>query len=333
MKRIKNANSIYKYCSEEIAELVLSSKAVRLSTPDMFNDPYDTNIIFNDADMKVVKEALLNYHLDRIFKQVIKEHYANFKPYQKFIGYFAKLTIKLNELTNAQTKQFAPAMNYSKMIRVFNKLGLKNGKIGSPSQNALEEYISVYSSNDIQNQLSEKLHSDAQGFLITCFSKTYDSTLMWSHYANKNKGVCIEFENEGFLEVQYAKSREPIRLKRIIAKILWSYHVSENIQLTELNNKLFLMTIMPLLTKSLEWSYEEEIRCIVKESNSKVLKTDDCYLYRLSTIKSITLGCRTDINIERNLINIGKKSNIDIYKMQLSNDTFDMERVKIHEKV
>lgn len=29
---------------------------------------------------------------------------------------------------------------------------------------------------------------------ISCFSKRYDSILMWSHYASSHEGVCIEFD-------------------------------------------------------------------------------------------------------------------------------------------
>ena len=333
MKHIENINSIYKYCSEEIAELILMNKSVRLNTPEMFNDPFDTNLVFSETDMRLVKEALLNYHLDQNFKQVIKEHYSQFKFYQKVIVFFAKITIKLNEITNKQRKEFIPAMNYSKFIRVFARLGFKNGQQGSPSQDALEKYIEVYKSKDIQNTMADKLYEDTQKFLITCFSKNNSSPLMWAHYANKNRGVCIEFENEGFLEVQYTNSRKPLKLKRIIGRILWSYHTSSKISVDDSSNKRFLITLAPLLTKSQDWAYEEEVRCIVSSSNPKVKFANNMHFYEFSSIRSITLGCRMQEHIGQRIIDYCIENKINVYKMKLSDKTFDLERVNLFEKV
>lgn len=37
-----------------------------------------------------------------------------------------------------------------------------------------------------------KKHMNANG--ICCFSKLYDSILMWSHYADYHKGICLKFD-------------------------------------------------------------------------------------------------------------------------------------------
>lgn len=333
MNRVNKSNSIYKYCSEEIAELILLSNSVRLNTPESFNDPYDTNVIFSERDMSLVKDALLNYHLDQNFKLVIKEHFSEFKKYQKVIGFFAKLTIKLNDKTNERSKEYRPAMNYSRMIRFFNNLGLKNGQPGSSSQNALDKYIEIYKSKDINNSMTKELKTSTQNFLISCFSKNYSSELMWAHYANKNKGVCIEFENEGFMDVQYSTNRKPLTLEKVIGKILWNYHTSTQNFDEYKNDKTFLITLAPLLTKSLDWSYEEEVRCIVKSDNSKIIKEDNMFLYCFPYVKSITLGCRINSSIEKKLLGICNDKGISVYKMILSDTTFDLKRVKVSEKI
>ena len=48
---------------------------------------------------------------------------------------------------------------------------------------------------------------------VCCFSKSYNSILMWSHYADYNKGVCFRFDldkikiNVGFADIIYVKNK------------------------------------------------------------------------------------------------------------------------------
>lgn len=94
MKRDIKLNSIYKYYSGETAELILLTNSVNMSTPDSFNDPYDTDVIFNKRDISFVIDALLNYHLDQSFKCFVKEHFSKFKRYQKVLVFLPCLLSK-----------------------------------------------------------------------------------------------------------------------------------------------------------------------------------------------------------------------------------------------
>jgi hypothetical protein len=91
---------------------------------------------------------------------------------------------------------------------------------------------------------------------VCCFSKNMNEILMWSHYANNHKGVCIEFEiidesviNEQLFEVKY--SNELLTHNNIEKTSLG--HLSLNLN----NNGKFLVT------KFQNWSYEEEWRTYV----------------------------------------------------------------------
>lgn len=239
------------------------------------------------------------------------------------------LTVKINEKNTVRSKEYKPAMNYSRLIRLFDKLGLKNGRPSSESQIALEKIISTFETKDIDYNLTKEIKSSTRQFLITCFSKNCTSTLMWAHYADKSRGACIEFENEGFMDVQYSNNRNPLKLKKVIGKILWSYHTSIQNSDEYKKDKTFLITLAPLLTKSLDWSYEEEVRCIVKSDNPKVINKNNMFLYEFFIIKSITLGCRIDLTKEKEIIDICKEKGISVYKMILSDKTFGLKRVKL----
>jgi hypothetical protein len=86
-------------------------------------------------------------------------------------------------------------------------------------------------------------------YRVYCLSSRCDSELMWSHYADKHRGVCLEFEvlNDLFftaLQVQYAE-------------------VYPRFSMTSFSGDE--QQIAPLITKSNSWGYEKEFRLISDE--------------------------------------------------------------------
>lgn len=98
---------------------------------------------------------------------------------------------------------------------------------------------------------------------VCCFSKNMNEILMWSHYANNHKGVCIEFDiidenviKGQLMEVTY--SNELSTLNNV--ERTSTGHLSLNVS----SNGKFLTT------KFQNWSYEEEFRAyiICEDANS-----------------------------------------------------------------
>jgi hypothetical protein len=87
---------------------------------------------------------------------------------------------------------------------------------------------------------------------LLCFSKSWHSPLLWSHYADRHRGVALEFElSEKYVhEVTY----EPERLALDIDKKL----VAGGLTKREINRLL--------TTKFEHWKYEDEVRIFVKPS-------------------------------------------------------------------
>ncbi|WP_192811666.1 DUF2971 domain-containing protein [Pontibacter sp. BAB1700] len=103
--------------------------------------------------------------------------------------------------------------------------------------------------NELLSNLSlslSKTFEELKGKIgISCFSKHYNNQLMWSHYADKHKGVCIGFKFKNFQNyiqksVGYFDSITPIN---------------------QLNHEV-LSIYKWLFAKSRVWSYENEIRRI-----------------------------------------------------------------------
>jgi hypothetical protein len=129
-------------------------------------------------------------------------------------------------------------------------------------------------SKSIQRMVSERR--------IYCLTPDADSTLMWSHYADNHRGICLEFgvDNPLFskaLRVVYA-SKYP----------LWIPHEFEAQQAS---------TIAMILTKAEDWVYEKEFRLISIPSgpeNHWLRTQEDFFLLPPASLKSVIAGCHAD---------------------------------------
>jgi len=79
----------------------------------------------------------------------------------------------------------------------------------------------------------------AQFYGVLCFSRRWHNPVLWSHYADSHRGICLGFEVDDrfFKRVSYVNKRTPLHLP-----------------LTEKKVKQILFS------KYRDWSYEEEFR-------------------------------------------------------------------------
>lgn len=146
------------------------------------------------------------------------------------------------------------------------------------------------------NDPFEAILSDSSGkskYKMSCFCEEWDSILMWSYYANKHKGVCLEFDVskldksynlfEKLRPVHYSLTRPPI-----------SDSVPED-------------RARCLLTKAAVWGHEHEWRLIL--STTQEWLSFDC-------ISAVYFGLRTDFSQKNisELINLADKKGISKYK-------------------
>lgn len=160
----------------------------------------------------------------------------------------------------------------------------------------------------LQKGMDKELEMLRKSFGIACFSETYDSLLMWSHYADYHRGICLEYSHEEieklvpFCPVVYTNSFE--NLANYI-----------DIKGNEIDNR----AIRLFLNKSKEWSYENEWRiidCLSENGveNGKILK-------KLKPQK-ILMGCKISDTNESEIIKIANKLNIPIAKMKMDTKRF-----------
>ena len=174
-----------------------------------------------------------------------------------------------------------------------------------------------------QDECVEKLINLAY---IKCFSETYKNNLMWAHYANSHKGICIEYDIckltdknliKQFFPVHYLKRREMFASVEALME-----HAEGNAELEALRDAKGIF-----LSKSDVWKYEKEWR--ICHMNHELNK-DKFKKIPFDCISAIYMGIRIegkDIEkVKENLNNYNNKQvrniidRIKLYKMKMPSD-------------
>jgi len=140
---------------------------------------------------------------------------------------------------------------------------------------------------------------------VVCFSKSCDNILMWSHYSDGHKGMCLEFELD---------SKQTLSDKAI-------YQVNYSLEYPEINLENNIWSIdgaaKILYTKSKEWEYEQELR-LIRESGNELID----YPIKLS---SIIFGLKTPENEIDMIKKILKGQDIHYKKVRLADNNYKLE--------
>jgi hypothetical protein len=158
---------------------------------------------------------------------------------------------------------------------------------------------------------------------VGIFSMTQhrDNLLLWSHYANGHTGFCLEFDS---LKLNSCIDEKFIKLN--IKLFLFKVNYDTNFPIINpCEVAMEEMYKMMFLTKSNDWSYEDEWRIIFLDgSNKKEPITPEC-------IKNIYFGLRASDDNIKTSIEILKKSNPDIgvYKALKKREAFGLKFEKL----
>lgn len=91
---------------------------------------------------------------------------------------------------------------------------------------------------------------------------------MWSHYANKHKGICIEYENiKDTYPIGYIKKEKFVNFFRFVKIYLASLNDGNSYF-----NENELVALFPILNKSEDWKEEQEVRTIISSKNKLITK-------------------------------------------------------------
>jgi hypothetical protein len=156
------------------------------------------------------------------------------------------------------------------------------------------------------------VYSRAYGLL--CFSPHWHSPVMWSHYADRHRGVCFGFDiiDSQAVRVEYNNHRIPVAYKA---------GNSANGLDTDFANRV-------LSTKFEHWRYEEEIRMFVPLDPS--FQAGDLYFRPFSDtlkLREIGLGplCALQTTDIRDLV-ASMEPEVKVFRTRLAFQTFTIVR-------
>jgi hypothetical protein len=160
---------------------------------------------------------------------------------------------------------------------------------------------------------------------ILSLTRRWDSNLMWAHYTNSHKGICIGFDSSDPFFSSYRQIAD-------VEKIFMPVAYEENRIKIPLE-KGIKIDFKVVLSKSKDWEYEQEERLLVMLRNSdKVIpnKPFDIHLYKIphNLVKEIIIGANFPLEMISTVKDFCTKNNIELYKSKISETKYDMEREK-----
>jgi len=255
--------SLFKYCPLDKNSLeCLFNNSIFMAPADIKNDPFECTSKYEDSVM--TQKFFRAPEFQEIFK-------AEFNS-----------DISINEIDVIQ--------NSTSPEKKFHEICVTKG-IKRNFKDVIKRRIDL-----VNSEIKEFMRST----FFSSFSEINDSTLMWSHYSEKHKGICIDYDFSN--DDKIIQFLEPV------------YYTEQRNSVTDafgFDKKKNTFRIAAF-TKAKDWEYEKEWR-IVFPHNKKGH-------YKVPKPKAIYLGTRFDENkveFKEYLLNLTKILNIPLYKMKL----------------
>lgn len=145
---------------------------------------------------------------------------------------------------------------------------------------------------------------------IACLSEEDDSLLMWAHYANNHRGLCVEYELMGInrelgftpVPVIYSENRACFR----------------SLDQETLERDVQAVFIESITSKSPEWCYEKEWRIIRDNASCGDQWDTDKKGALLPMIRptSVALGCEASAEFKKSVREYCEANRITLYQME-----------------
>ena len=160
---------------------------------------------------------------------------------------------------------------------------------------------------------------------VSCLSESDDSLLIWAHYANHHRGICVEYDlfeinqklNFTAVPVVYSEQRACFN--------------SLDLQNQHIKNDASKLLVQSLTSKSPEWSYEKEWRII--RDNGACGDSWDAdkkgVLLDMIQPSSIILGCAAQPAFEQAVTDYCSANSINLYKMEKAPMLYHLNKVPV----
>ncbi len=236
---------------------------------------------FDEKTKSIIKDSKIFYSNISMFNDPFEGKIKLIKPNSNTeIENYMKPTVD-KKLNNRKEKR--------EFMKKIKKKGLK------------DEFI-----NEVQGKIQSFFKSNA----ILCLSETRDNILMYSHYADSHKGICLEFT---ILEEDKLYEAEKINYQSTLPAV---HAFKSDGDIDKLVEQVYF-------TKAKEWEYEKEWRHVLTDEESGLKE------FRPECLTGIIFGCRSSQEtiawVSQEIKNKGHK--IELYQAILKEDEFGLHVV------
>ena len=176
---------------------------------------------------------------------------------------------------------------------------------------ALSAKITKRQVSDVETELKNMLRRNLENSSVSCFSLDDRQPLMWAHYADSHAGLCFSFEEDmpvGFfgLNVRYQSNREIVDLTK------FGEHGADELAKT-------------VLTKSLDWAYEKEVRMIQYNRAPGVRP------FPQKLLKRVTLGLRVSSDNEEAIRAMVSRRRLplEVHRVAIRDGSFELDSIPV----
>lgn len=148
-----------------------------------------------------------------------------------------------------------------------SKESLQGNELETNAEEFIDNNYELFDPNIDENEKNYRLNyiSFVKRSGVCCFSEKKKNILMWSHYANKHRGFCVEFNfqklNDALVSYNRKKNKY-VYLQKVIYRKTYP-------QLSAINEDHMVDS---LFIKSSDWKYESEWRAVYSEGNGEKLR-------------------------------------------------------------
>ncbi len=293
MPRTHQRDYFYKYMSVGTAIAVLENSSLRWREPSQFNDPFDHQICYIFPNTKEELASALAAEIE----ELVYKREAVFKEKTSISSMVKMLRARRD---NIPKKEFLETL-------------MKNSK---KSEENLQKY---------QNNINSLINTVLNRSRVLCVTESKDNVVMWSHYADEHKGVCIRLHciDEIDNSLLIAKPVQYVDKYPVFPSVKEHVHHltgEEPLDISQLTYKI------PFF-KHKHWAYEREWRVHVPHEDASNKQGYDDWREKPRVFGALYFGCRISSLDASNLMQIVESQypHMEVYKSKPSSIKFQLE--------